>query len=624
MKKSLEATLAALLASVIVGPMAIAAAAGPKDRASSAPAAAPAALADRDGDRIVDALEPRLQAASATDELNVIVVLDSPASFDRVRGLERAVGGFSTHRRFSVLNGFSARMRKQQILALSSNPSVVHVEENSVVHALNDTAQRSFGVTRARVDAPGLDGNADGNVATYSSSDLVVAVIDTGIDTAHHDLDEGKVIGFRDFVGGSLLPYDDNGHGTHVAAIAAGEGDARADRLYRGRCAGRSACRDQGARQQRRRIEADVIAGIQYAIDNKAALGIEVINLSLGVPGCSAGTDATSLAINSAHDAGLVAAVAAGNEGPGVARSGPRAAAKALTVGAMADLGEAVSFSTSRLSRGRTADGRIKPDISAPGDRRSPPQSPARPLDTSTFTGTSMATPFIAGVALLMLDANPGLTPQQVKDKITATAVDWARGGDNLTAGSSGPDIDYGAGRLDAFAALKSAGAPLHVPPLVPSRELREGSLSGDGDQDDYVVSVPDTLFPIGATLIMPTISNASSSTVEFGLYLLDPSGTVVASSTVRYPFENRQQELGFFPTVAGNYTLRVRSFDGSGPYFLDFSVGRTGYARPKGASPSVIRLVPAFEACGAANGSATARPWRSRRAHLRSRPPIT
>ena len=65
------------------------------------------------------------------------------------------------------------------------------------MHALNDTAQSSFGVTKARIDAPGLDGNADGNVSTYSSSDLVVAVIDTGIDATHHDLDEGKVIGFR-------------------------------------------------------------------------------------------------------------------------------------------------------------------------------------------------------------------------------------------------------------------------------------------------------------------------------------------------------------------------------------------------------------------------------------------
>ena len=479
--------LAALLVTVIAGPMAIAAGAGPRDRASASPSAAPAALADRDGDRILDALEPRLQAASASEEMNVIVVLDSPASLDRVRGFERAVGDFSTQRRFTVINGFSARMSKQQILALAGDPSVVHVEENSVVHALNDTAQSSFGVTKARVDAPGLDGNADGNVATYSGSDLVVAVIDTGIDAAHHDLDESKVIGFKDYVGGSLLPYDDNGHGTHVSATAVGEGDARADRLYRGVAPGAALVGIKVLDSNGDGFEDDVIAGIQYAIDNKALFGIEVINLSLGVPGCSAGTDAVSLAINSAHDAGLVAAVAAGNEGPGRCTIGtPGAAVKALTVGGMADLGLGGFYQYFASSRGKTADGRIKPDVSAPAMEITSAEA-----GTSTgyvdFTGTSMATPFTAGVALLMLDANPGLTPQQVKDTIAGTAVDWGRGGDNLTAGSSGPDIDYGAGRLDAYAALKSAGAPLYAPPLVPARELREGSLSGDGDHINFI-----------------------------------------------------------------------------------------------------------------------------------------
>ena len=140
----------------------------------------------------------------------------------------------------------------------------------------------------------------------------------------------------------------------------------------------------------------------------------------------------------------------------------------------------------------------------------------------------------------------------------------------------------------------------------MPAHELREGSLSGDGAQDDYPFSVPDTLFPIARDpdhaddlrprrLEHPRV-RASISSI--------PAEAEVASSTVHYPFDNRQQELGFFPTVAGNYTLRVRSFDGSGPYFLDFSVGRTGYARPKGATPSVIRLVPAFDSCGAPNGT--------------------
>jgi serine protease AprX len=441
-------------------------------------------------------------------------------------------------------------------------------------------------------------------VATYSSSDLVVAVIDTGIDATHLDLDEGKVIGFQDFVGGSMLPYDDNGHGTHVAATAAGEGDARADRLYRGAAPAAALVGIKVLDNNGDGFEDDVVAGIQYAVSHKAALGIEVINVSLGIPGCSAGTDATSLAINSAHDAGLVASVAAGNEGPGRCTVGsPGAAVKALTVGGMADLGLGGFYEYFASSRGKTADGRIKPDISGPAMEVTSAEAGV-PNGYVDFTGTSMATPFVAGVAALMLDANPGLTPQQVKDKITGTAIDWGRGGDNLTAGSTGQDIDYGAGRLDAYAALQSAGAPLNSPPLLPAHELREGSLSGDGDQDDYVVNVPDTMFPIGATLIMPSISGARSSTVEFELYLLGPSGSVVASSTFHYPFANRQQELGFFPTVAGDYTLRVRSFDGSGPYILDFSVGRTGYARPKAASPNLIRLVPAFESCGSSNGS--------------------
>jgi serine protease AprX len=514
------------------------------------------------------------------------------------------VGGFSTHHRFSVINGFSARMTKGQVVALAADPSVDHIEENSVVHALNDTAQSSFGVTKARIDAPGLDGNADGDVSTYSSGDLVVAVIDTGIDATHHDLDEGKVIGFQDYVNGSVVPYDDNGHGTHVAATAAGEGDARPDRLYRGVAPGAALVGIKVLDSNGNGFEDDVIAGIQYAVTNKAALGIEVINLSLGIAGCSDGTDAVSAAIGSAYDAGLVPSVAAGNEGPGRCTVGsPGAAAKALTVGGMADLGEGGFYEYFASSRGKTADGRIKPDVSAPAIDITSARA-GFPNGYINFTGTSMATPFVAGVAALMLDANPGLTPQQVKDKITGTAIDWGRGGDNVTAGSTGADIDYGAGRLDAYAALQSAGAPINRPPLEPVHEFREGSLSGDGDQDDYVFNVPDTMFPVGATLIMPTISGPRSSTLEFELYLLDPSGSVVASSTVHYPSANRQQELGFFPTVAGNYTLRVRSFDGSGQYFLDFSVGRTGYARPQGATPNVIRLVPAFDSCGTPNHS--------------------
>ena len=101
--------------------------------------------------------------------------------------------------------------------------------------------------------------------------------------------------------------------------------------------------------------ESGVVSGIDWVVQNKATYGIEVINLSLGIDGCSSGTDATSLAVNSAADAGIVVLVAAGNEGPGTCTIGsPGAAVKALTVGAMADLGANGFFQADFSSRGET------------------------------------------------------------------------------------------------------------------------------------------------------------------------------------------------------------------------------------------------------------------------------
>ena len=99
----------------------------------------------------------------------------------------------------------------------------------------------------------------------------------------------------------------------------------------------------------------------------------------------------------------------------------------------------------------------MKPDIGSPGVNVV--SAHANSINGyMTMSGTSMATPFVAGVALLIRDASPGLTTQQVKDLMMSTAVDWGRGGNNRTPGTTGADTDYGAGRLDADAALKAAG----------------------------------------------------------------------------------------------------------------------------------------------------------------------
>src|SRR3990172_4928472 len=111
-----------------------------------------------------------------------------------------------------------------------------------------------------------------------------------------------------------------------------------------------------------------VISGVNWVVQNKALYGIEVMNLSLGSAGCSNGSDSLSLAINSAVSNGIVAAVAAGNSGPKTCTIGsPGAAQNAITVGAMADVGELGFSIASFSSRGPTADNRIKPDVVAPG-----------------------------------------------------------------------------------------------------------------------------------------------------------------------------------------------------------------------------------------------------------------
>jgi serine protease AprX len=586
--RALLAALLALLVAASIG--------------ASEPAQASGAVkADRDGDKIFDDLEAQLESSGPNESVSVIVVLNTPASAPEVRALERAVGSFDVSRRFSIVPAFAATMTGGQVRDLATLVDVQHVELNSRVQISNDTAEQSFGVTKARLDAPSLDGDGDGDPSTYSAADLVAAVLDSGIDTGHRDLDDGKVLAFQDFVNGMTDPYDDNGHGTHVAATIAGDGDARPDLLQQGVAPAAALVGVKVVDSAGDGDEATMIAGIEWSVANKALFGIEALNLSLGLTGsaCSDGTDAASLAVDAAEAVGLVVVVAAGNEGPGTCTvKSPGAAADALTVGAMADLGSNGFYDAFFSSRGPTGDGRIKPDVTGPGVNI----TSARAGSTAgyvTFSGTSMATAFVTGVTLLMLDANPGLSPVQVKDDITQSAVDWARGGDNTTTGSSGADIDYGAGRLDAYAAIEVAGASINTPPELPGHQLLEGNLADTGSAVDYTLPITSTQFPIAATLILPEISGPSAASPDFDLFLFDPDGVQVAGSGSTA----REEQFGYQPQTTGTYTLRVSSFAGGGDYLVDVSRPDT-YPRPGSGTPLRVPLVPAFVACTEPNAT--------------------
>jgi serine protease AprX len=200
------------------------------------------------------------------------------------------------------------------------------------------------------------------------------------------------------------------------------------------------------------------MAGVEWAVDQN----VHVMNLSLGGAGSSDGQDALSLTCNAAVGLGIAVIVAAGNAGPGSRTIGsPGAAADVITVGAVDRDDGIARFS----SRGPTADGRTKPDICFPGTdivaARAAGTSMGSPVGDryTAASGTSMATPHGAGLAALLLQAKPDLTPAQIKQALMDTALDL---GESANA--------QGAGRAQAEAALQQVvgGLPPSPPPTPP------------------------------------------------------------------------------------------------------------------------------------------------------------
>jgi serine protease AprX len=526
--------------------------------------------ADVDGDKVFENLEAELEAAKPDDELSVLVQLKAPLTDARVEAASDAVGGFTVTADLPIVQGFAATVTASQVRPLAALSTVAQVELNGVVHAYNNSAQLSFGVGHARAADPTLDGSDDDEPTTYSTDDVVVAVIDSGIDAGHPQLDEGKVLDFADCFDATcdatVAPSDANGHGTHVSGTVAGDGDGNI--LAQGVAPGAALVGVKVLDDQGSGSDAGVIAGIQWAVDNRAANGIEALNLSLGADGCFDGTDATSVAVNAAVAVGLAVFVAAGNDGPGECTVGsPGVAANVVTVGAMADMGTRLDpfvrgwrpgFNLAAFSsRGPTLDDRIKPDVVGPGVDITSAQ--ANTDGYVAFQGTSMATPFVAGVAALLLDRNPALTPAAIKTALMTTAVDW---------GPSGPDGDYGVGRLDAFAAIDTqSGPPLGPAPPMPSHFVLSGSLSAH-TSDLHRVNVPSIAFPLSATLIM-TDFDPVFALPDFDLYLC-PAG---ATAPLQFSESvTRQEEVGIAVMIPGTYSLVVGSFDGAGSYILDVS----------------------------------------------------
>ncbi|MFD9700452.1 S8 family serine peptidase [Lentzea sp. NPDC059081] len=269
-----------------------------------------------------------------------------------------------------------------------------------------------------------------------------VAVLDTGVDETHPDL-AGRIAASANF--SSQPSVDDTvGHGTHVASIIAGSGANLQGRytgvapdasLLVGKVCDSSYCQDSA-----------ILAGMQWAVDQ----GADVVNMSLGTPSDTPGEDPIEQAVNAlSASSGTLFVVAAGNSGPGETTLGsPGSADAALTVGAVDDTDAIARFS----SRGpRVGDGAVKPDVTAPGVEVAAAKAANGTIGTPAddpgyvrLSGTSMATPHVAGAAALLAQQHPGWTGAQLKSALVGSATP--------TAGLS--VFAQGAGRVDVPKAL--------------------------------------------------------------------------------------------------------------------------------------------------------------------------
>jgi serine protease AprX len=451
---------------------------------ASAPPGGPAPAHGADA-KIAPSLQQRM-LASPLQMLPVIVEMGHPSwpfgdhpsarlaqqALDLLRLNGRPVGGLP------LINGAAGYANAAGITALALLPQVAFVHADATVRprrgappawppgALAAAYPRAVGADRAWQEG-------------WTGRGVTVAVLDSGV-APDADLVQptNRLLATVNFAG-SRSSADPGGHGTHVAGIVAGSG-ARSAGEYRGVAPEANVVDVRVLNDDGNGRVSSIVRGIGWVLAHRAQYNIRVLNLSFGAP--SQGQyqgDPLSAAVEIAWRRGLVVVVAAGNGGPnGDTVQTPGIDPYVITVGATDDQGS-VPTADDRLAWfsawGTPPGAGAKPDLVAPGRRIVSLRVPGSFLDllypdrvvTATgggtyfrLTGTSMATPVVAGAAGLLLQRQPGLSPDQVKALLTATARPYGPDG-----GAGAAD---GRGLLDVYAALHSP------PPATPAnRGLR-------------------------------------------------------------------------------------------------------------------------------------------------------
>jgi serine protease AprX len=579
------------------------------------------ALADA---RIDPKLAAQMADAAATDELQVVVSFRQSTPVSTSQRLAMASLGITRGITMRKLPIAGALATKAEIAALAKRSDVASIYWNAPIEYYNLESRQISGAKRT-TDNPGHFNRA----IPFSGAGVSVVVNDSGIDGTHDDLKFGNHV-VQNTLGTTNLhavdamlpitytegvPNTDlgSGHGTHCAGTIGGTG-ARSGGLYRGVAPGAKLV---GYGSGAVIFVLDAVGGLDYAALNQFSYGapIRVVSNSWGSSGDFDPLDPVSISTYELYKRGIVSVFAAGNDGAGEDTHNPYAQAPwVISVAA----GEKDGVLTSFSSRGKfgqtgtfqTLDGKTwrywnEPTITATGvdvvstrtltgvlpplaaDYDAEFLAPEHLPFYTHMSGTSMATPHVSGIIALMLEANPDLTPAQVKDILERTAT-------NMTARAS---WEVGAGHVNAYAAVAEAaglrsdwGGTVNSLNTYNANALLKAGPSQDFSIDFAPVgTVENHVFEVTAdTALVTATANVGDNTVA--LVLIDPDG-VQYGSAISLP-EIGARISTSAPGKAGTWKLTVRGIGFVSGNDVDPANVTNGYGAPGTVSGKLSFLI--------------------------------
>ena len=380
---------------------------------------------DRNQNRIGDMVELHKENPIFLDEDNTLpLIIDfyyTPGQ-DEIDMLEKHVD----YKHQFILHGIDAlagRVPASELLTLRELPGVVMIELDGILTIANNDARIGHGVDMTFAETG------------YDGSGTTVAIIDTGLDGNHSSLDDQdddpttddpKIVGFYDAVNspddtsGNIFPFDDQGHGSHCGGTTAGTGAPTYEHPGMAPQAHLVGVKVLGADGSG--SFSGVMAGMQWTIDTMHQYNTKIASMSLGGPGAiewtSSEEDSVNRQANKMVRSGIALFIAAGNNAVSAQIGTPGSAEDVITVGAL-DKDTSIAVYS---SQGPTEEGRVKPNLAYMGSSIMSVEYNSGD-QYSAKSGTSMATPGAAGVGALMLQANPNLSPFDIRNIMQETAT---------------------------------------------------------------------------------------------------------------------------------------------------------------------------------------------------------